>query len=66
MPSQKSNQNGYRLENLSQRSRRYANELKYRRKTTGEPLTAAQAGFRMGVLNERKISAKIYNNKQGK
>lgn len=39
-------------ENPAKRSRRYAKELKAKRNSfTGRPLKAAQAGFRMGVLN---------------
>lgn len=49
----------------AERSKKYARELKNGRSMiTGEPLTATQAGFRIGVLNERKLQAKIYTKKQ--
>lgn len=52
------------LLNPAERSKRYARELKNgRNMISGEPLTAAQAGFRIGVLNERKLQAKIYRKK---
>lgn len=52
-------------ENPAKRSRRYANELKAKRNSfTGKPLTASQAGFRMGVLNEREWSKNIYKYKK--
>lgn len=54
------------LENSAERANRYAKELKQKSKlSTGEVLTPAQAGFRMGVLAERKTNAKIYNKKNG-
>lgn len=54
------------LENSAERGDRYARELKQRSKLrTGEVLTPTQAAFRMGVLNERKVNAKIYNKKNG-
>ena len=53
------------LLNPAERSKRYARELKSGRKHDGTPLTEAQAGFRMGVLNERKTQAKIYNRTHG-
>ncbi len=54
-------------ENPAKRSRRYANELKAKRNSfTGKPLTASQAGFRMGVLNEREWSKNIYKYKKSK
>lgn len=54
-------------ENPAKRSRRYANELKSKRNSfTGKPLTASQAGFRMGVLNEREWSKNIYKYKKSK
>lgn len=54
-------------ENPAKRSRHYANELKAKRNSfTGRPLKAAQAGFRMGVLNERKWSSSIHSYKLSK
>lgn len=55
-------------ENPTKRSRRYASELKAKKNSfTGAPLSASQAGFRMGVLNERKWSSQIFNfKKKGK
>lgn len=54
-------------ENPAKRSKRYAKELKNRKNSfTGKPLTASQAGFRMGVLNERKWSSNIYEYKRKK
>lgn len=53
------------LLNPAERSKRYARELKSGRKSDGMPLTEAEAGFRMGVLNERKTQAKIYNREHG-
>lgn len=54
-------------ENPAKRSRRYAKELKEKRNSfTGKPLTASQAGFRMGVLNEREWSKNIYKYKKSK
>ena len=56
-----------RGENPAKRSRRYAKELKAKRNSfTGRPLKAAQAGFRMGVLNEREWSKNIYKYKRKK
>lgn len=49
----------------AERSRRYSRELKSGKKHDGTSLSAAEAGFRMGVLNERKTQAKIYNRKHG-
>lgn len=53
------------LLNPSERARRYSIELSTRSKVDGTPLTEAEAGFRMGVLNERKLQAKIYNKQHG-
>lgn len=53
------------LLNPAERSKKYARELKSGRKQDGTPLTGAEAGFRMGVLNERKTQAKIYNREHG-
>lgn len=54
-------------ENPAKRSRRYAKELKAKRNSlTGERLTANQASFRMGVLNERKWSSRIFKHNNAK
>lgn len=42
------------LLNPSERAKRYSRELANGKKQNGEKLTAAEAGFRMGVLDERK------------
>ena len=48
-------------ETLAQKRARYAAELKCRGSLiTGKDLTPAQAGFRMGVLNEAQTQATIY------
>lgn len=53
------------LLNPAERSKRYSRELANGRKVNGTPITATEAAFRMGVLNERKTQAKIYNKKHG-
>lgn len=53
------------LLNPAERSKRYARELSKGRKQDGSPLMGTEAAFRMGVLNERKTQAKIYNRKHG-
>ena len=53
------------LLNPAERSKRYARELSNGRKQDGTPLTETEAAFRMGVLNERKTQAKIFNRKHG-
>lgn len=53
------------LLNPSERAKRYSRELSNGRKRNGEKLTEAEAGFRMGVLNERKQQAKIYCRENG-
>lgn len=53
------------LLNPAERAKRYARELANGTKHDGTPLTEAEAGFRMGVLNERKTQAKIYNKQNG-
>ena len=53
------------LLNPSERAKRFSRELANGRKQNGERLTAAEAGFRMGVLNERKTQAKIYCRENG-
>ena len=54
------------LLNPAERSKRYARELRHNRKQDGSPLSDVEAGFRMGVLNERATQAKIYNKKHGR
>ena len=53
------------LLNPSERAKRYSRELANGKKQNGEKLTAAKAGFRMGVLDERKTQAKIYCRENG-
>lgn len=53
------------LLNPAERGKRYSRELANGRKNDGTPLTETEAAFRMGVLNERKTQAKIYNKKHG-
>ena len=53
------------LLNPAERGKRYSRELSNGRKVDGTPLTDTEAAFRMGVLNERKTQAKIYNKKHG-
>lgn len=53
------------LLNPAERSKRYSRELANGRKNDGTPLTETEAAFRMGVLNERKTQAKIYNKQNG-
>lgn len=53
------------LLNPAERSKRYARELSNGRKQDGTPLTKTEAAFRMGVLNERKTQAKIFNREHG-
>lgn len=53
------------LLNPAERSKRYSRELANRRKADGTPLTDTEAAFRIGVLNERKMQAKIYNKQKG-
>ena len=53
------------LLNPAERSKRYARELSNGRKQDGTPLTETEAAFRMGVLNERKTQAKIFNREHG-
>lgn len=54
------------LLNPAERSKCYARELKNGIKYDGSPLSDAEAGFRMGVLNERATQAKIFKKKHGK
>ncbi len=53
------------LLNSAERGKRYSRELASGVKHDGTPLTDTEAAFRMGVLNERKIQAKIYNKQNG-
>ena len=53
------------LLNPSERAKRYSRELANGKKQNGEKLTAAEAGFRMGVLDESKTQAKIYCRENG-
>lgn len=53
------------LLNPAERGKRYSRELANGRKHDGTPLTETEAAFRMGVLNERKTQAKIYNKQHG-
>ena len=59
--------NGKKVEllNPAERGKRYSRELANGVKHDGTPLTDTEAAFRMGVLNERKTQAKIYNKKNG-
>lgn len=53
------------LLNPAERGKRYSRELAKGVKQDGTPLTDTEAAFRMGVLNERKTQAKIYNKQNG-
>ena len=53
------------LLNPAERGKRYSRDWANGRKHDGTPLTETEAAFRMGVLNERKTQAKIYNKKHG-
>lgn len=53
------------LLNPAERGKLYSRELANGKKFDGTPLTDTQAAFRMGVLNERKTQAKIYNKQNG-
>lgn len=53
------------LLNPAERGKRYSRELANGRKYNGTPLSDTEAAFRMGVLNERKMQAKIYRKKHG-
>lgn len=53
------------LLNPAERSKRYSRELANGCKHDGTPLTETEAAFRMGVLNERKTQAKIFNKQNG-
>lgn len=54
------------LLNPAERAKKYAQQLKKGRNSNGEVLTDAQYGFRMGVLNERKLQAKIFKRNKKK
>ena len=43
-----------RFEAPSAKSRRYARELKAKKKTSGQKLTKSTASYRMGYLNARR------------
>ena len=53
------------LLNPAERGKRYSRELAKGCKCDGTPLTETEAAFRMGVLNERKMQAKIYCKENG-
>lgn len=53
------------LLNPAERGKRYSRELANGCKHDGTPLSDTEAAFRMGVLNERKTQAKIYNKQNG-
>jgi len=53
------------LLNPAERGKRYSRELASGVKHDGTPLTDTEAAFRMGVLNERKTQAEIYNKQNG-
>ena len=49
------------LFNPNERAQRYCEELHTHCNIfTGNPLTSTQAAYRIGVLNERKVQAKVY------
>ena len=55
-----------RFEAPSAKSKRYASELKAKKKTSGQELTHATAAYRMGYLNarrDRSIANKVYKAK---
>lgn len=56
----------YKGESLQSQGKRFARELHNRQKDTGESLTGSQAGYRMGVLAERKRQADIWKWRNGK
>ena len=49
-----------RFEAPSAKSKRYARELKRRKKSNGQNLTKATATYRMGYLNARRDRSKAY------
>ena len=49
-----------RYEAPSAKSRRYARELKQKKKISGKNLTKATACYRMGYLNARRDRSKAY------
>lgn len=49
-----------RFEAPSAKSKRYARELKRRKKSNGKNLTKATATYRMGYLNARRDRSKAY------
>jgi len=53
-------------ESPSKKAKRYAKELKSKKKTNGEKLTKSTACYRMGYLNSRRDRSKankLYNQK---
>jgi len=44
----------------SVKSKRYAKELKSKKKTSGQKLTKSTASYRMGYLNARRDRSKAY------
>lgn len=54
-------------ESSKQRAKRYCNELKAKKHLTGnkkgKALTGTEAGFRMGVINQRVRQGKAYAHK---
>ena len=49
-----------RFEAPSAKSKRYARELKKKKKTSGQKLTKSTACYRMGYLNARRDRSKAY------
>ena len=49
-----------RYESASQKSKRYARELKRKQKNSGKKLTKATASYRMGYLNARRDRAAAF------
>ena len=58
-----------RFEAPSAKSKRYARELKEKKKTSGQKLTKSTACYRMGYLNarrDRSVAFKAWQNKNKK
>ena len=49
-----------KFESPSSKSKRYARELKAKKKTGGQKLTKSTACYRMGYLNARRDRSKAY------
>ncbi len=49
-----------RYEAPSAKSKRYARELKRKKKTSGKKLTKSTASYRMGYLNARRDRSKAF------